>query len=133
MAETRGRSLAWPLLFYLVLFIAWTSSPAGAVPSSVDRMLVEVGNGASTYSNTLKKLKLGLDEFKAGRYVRAVAHLTHLSLDEVNSKDLVTYFLAESYFHSGLFQQAEDILSNFNDRFPTSKWRDFAKARLGTS
>ncbi|MGB0646515.1 MAG: transglycosylase SLT domain-containing protein [Bradymonadia bacterium] len=131
MDEKWGRRLAWWTCQWLTMLIVITSSPVGAAPSSIERMLFEVGNGASTYSNTLNKMKLGLDEFKAGRYVRAIDHLNQLSLDEVNTKDLVTYFLAESYFHSGSFEQAEEILSTFKDRFPASKWRDFARARYG--
>ena len=80
----------------------------------------------------LEKLKSAVDLFEANKYREA-----GLLFDEDIRKrvlfvdDFAAYWLAESLFHQGRYAEAVKQLRIVTQDYPTSKWQDFALARLG--
>lgn len=95
----------------------------------LNQMVTRLGAENSNYSMSLEIFKRGLEHFDQGRYRKAMAQLSSPVLLNTSNADLAVYFNAESCFHAGAFDKAEAALSSFGTRFPTSKWRDFSRAR----
>ncbi len=117
----------------LVVVLWITVGVSQSAGQSTTTFLEELGGkgSADLYAEGLNALNSGLSKFEVGDYSAAVAALSTPSVQQVSSIDLATYFLAESYFHSGSFEKAAEILSSFQETYPESKWRDFAQARFG--
>ena len=83
-------------------------------------------------TEALEKLKSAVDLFEANEYREA-----GLLFEDILRKrvlfvdDFAAYWFAESLFHQGRYAEAVRQLRIVVRDYPTSKWRDFALARLG--
>lgn len=126
LTSARAGMFAWAFAVALAVI-----SCANAYAQSDEEFLGALKDEGAVYANGLNALNRGLSKFEVGDYTEAAATLGDPTILETASADLGTYFLGESLFHSGRYLRAFSVLKDFNKRFPTSKWRDFATSRRG--
>ena len=101
----------WRLWVASAMFVGLVMGESLAQTKS--EFLHELGEQGSetAYSEGLNALNRGLSKFEVGDYNAAVDALSTNAIEHVSSRDLATYFLAESYFHSARFHDALQLLA----------------------
>ena len=120
------------LLFIVPLLALLVTGDARSEAKAIVDLSLNAKVVTDAQTTALKRLKSAVELFEANEYREA-----GLLFDEVIRKrvlfvdDFAAYWFAESLFHQGRYAEAVKQLRIVVQDYPTSKWQDFALARLG--